>query len=460
MAYFNLNFWLVFLILLMHTSPSFSQDFWHIRQLSNKLHNHEMDNNHNFSPDDHWIVYDTRPEPGGIGINDRIEKINVATGKTKVIYQVKDPNKFGPGVGAVSYHPTEDKVVFIHGLPPATEGSPYAMHRRLGMIVDESKGNTSYWMDGREIVAPFVPGALRGGTHRHQWSGDGDWLGYTYNDAIMVSLEKETGDVHDLRTVGVSKRTSKSPEVSSLAGENFQGEWYSVLVVKVVPNPKPGSEEISKAYSDWWIGKNGYQKQDGSRQRARAFLGDLLTKDGKEITEVFVVDVPEKINVPGNDGPLEGTATTMPSPPAGAITRRLTYTEGEKYPGIDRDLRHWVTSSMDGDFISYLARDEKGITQVFVVPVNGGKSTQASNHPAPVQGTVRWHPNKREFTYVSNNQLYLNTLDQEGNPGKAIPISPQFEKPPFALNYSNDGKKIAFNQDVEGHVQIFIAERP
>jgi hypothetical protein len=447
-------------MLLMHTNGLFSQDFWHIRQVSNKLQDHEMDNNHNFSPDDQWIVYDTRPKPGGIGINDRIEKISSVTGKIKVIYQVTDPNKYGPGVGAVSYHPTENKVIFIHGLPPASKKRPYAMHRRLGRIVDESKEDTSYWMDSRDIVAPFVPGALRGGTHRHQWSGDGNWLGYTYNDAIMVSLEKETGEVHNLRTVGVSKRTGKSPEITSSEGENYQGEWYSVLVVSVVPDPKPGSNEISKAYSDWWIGKNGYQKEDGSRQRARAFLGDLLTEDGKEITEVFIVDIPENINIPGNTGPLEGTSTAMPSPPEGAITRRLTFTEGKRFPGVDKNIRHWVTSSADGEFISYLARDEKGITQVFVVPVNGGKTRQVSNHPAAVQGTVRWHPKIREFAYVSDNRIYVNGLDQEGNPGKAIPISPQYESAPFALNYSNDGEKIAFNKDVAGYTQIFIAERP
>ncbi|EPR67995.1 hypothetical protein ADICYQ_3067 [Cyclobacterium qasimii M12-11B] len=46
------------------------------------------------------------------------------------------------------------------------------------------------------------------------------------------------------------------------------------------------------------------------------------------------------------------------------------------------------------------------------------------------------------------------------NPGKANAISPEFGKRTYAINYSNDGKKIAFNQEVESHVQIFVAERP
>ncbi len=34
----------------------------------------------------------------------------------------------------------------------------------------------------------ILPGALRGGTHRHEWSGDGKWIGFTYNDAILKAL--------------------------------------------------------------------------------------------------------------------------------------------------------------------------------------------------------------------------------------------------------------------------------
>ena len=455
----KLNNWLLPVLLIMSTSTLFSQEIWKVKQLTNQAKNHAMDNNQNFSPDDAWIVYDTRPNEGGIGENAIIEKINVASGNTKVVYKTNNANDYGPGVGAVSYHPTENELVFIHGLPPASKDKPYAMHRRVGRIVNESN-NSSYWMDSRDIIAPYTAGALRGGTHRHQWSGDGDWLGYTYNDAIMVELEEKTGETYNLRTVGVSKRNKKSPEITSGQGENFQGEWYSVLVVKVVANPKPGSDEISKAYSDWWVGNNGYQKPDGSWQRARAFLGDLVTKDGKKLTEVFIVDVPEDLDVEGPEGPLAGTSTAMPMPPAGAITRRVTFTEEEKYPGVTTEFRHWVSSSMDGALLSYLAKDENGIDQVFLISVNGGQPKQVSFHSTPVQSTVRWNPKTREFAYVCDNQVYVNTVDKKGNAGEASAISPKFETKPYAINYSNTGKKIAFNKDVEGYAQIFVAERP
>ncbi|MBI0398999.1 DUF3748 domain-containing protein [Cyclobacterium marinum] len=446
-------------LFMMVTSTLFSQDIWQVKQLTHQKKNHAMDNNQNFSPDDVWIVYDTRPNEGGIGENAIIEKVNVQNGETKVVYQTEHANEYGPGVGAVSYHPSKNELVFIHGLPPSNKEKPYAMHRRLGRIVDETT-NSSYWMDSRDVEAPFTAGALRGGTHRHQWSGDGDWLGYTYNDAIMYDLEEKTGETFNLRTIGVSKRNLKSPKVTAKNGENFQGGWYSVLVVKVVPNPRPGTEEISKAYSDWWVGQKGYQREDGSWQMARAFLGDLKTKKGEKLTEVFIVDIPEEINVEGPEGSLAGTSTTMPMPPAGAEVKRLTYTENAKYPGVTTDFRHWVTSSMDGAFLSYLAKDENGIDQVFLIPALGGEPKQVSFHETAVQSTVRWHPKTKEFAYICNNQVFVNTVDEEMNPGKASSITPTFDTVPFAINYSNDGKKIAFNKDVKGYVQIFIAERP
>ncbi|NHE55730.1 DUF3748 domain-containing protein [Cyclobacterium sp. GBPx2] len=448
-----------FMILLIR--PAYSQDLWNIRQLTFKPQNHELDHNQNFSPDDQWIVYDTRPDPAGIALNDRIEKVHVENGESQIIYQVASSNPYGPGVGAVSYHPYHNQVVFIHGLPLSDEDTPYAGHRRLGMIVDESAGNRSYWMDSRDVSAPFTPGALRGGTHRHQWSGDGDWLGFTYNDALMVALQEKTGKVHDLRTVGVSKKRAPVIEVDmDQPGENIQGSWFSVVLVKVVAAPKPGSDEISRAYSDWWVGKNGYQREDGSWQLSRAFLGDLLNGDGKKLTEVFIVDVPEDIHKAGNYGPLEGTLTTMPMPPKDARWRRLTFTENRKYPGVSPEPRHWVSSSMDGTYVSYLAKDDRGIVQVFLVPSLGGNSIQVSFHDSHVQSMVSWHPEIREFAYVCDNAIYLNRLDEQGSPGLPRRISPGFVSAPYALAYSRNGNRLAFNKKIEGFIQVFLAERP
>lgn len=453
-----------FLLLLYIMSACTSDaSYWAVKQVTHGQQNHELDHNENFSPDDEWVVYDTRPDPAGIQKNSRIEKVHLQSGQAEVLYEAKKPNPFGPGVGAASYHPFLDQVVFLHGLDGASEDLPYAAHRRTGVIVDAQHPGQTIYLDSRNVQEPFLPGALRGGTHRHQWSADGDWIGFTYNDAIMVDLERQTGKPHDLRTVGVAKRTGPSVQVPNADNqEQVQGTWYSVLLVPVVPSPKPGTDEISRAYEDWWVGTHGYRTSEGKLQRARAFLGDLVDGNGKPITEVFVVDIPERIDIPGPLGPLEGTATTLPAPPAGVEVRRLTYTESRQYPGVSSTPRHWVSSSANGSWISYLAKDDAGVVQVFFVSPLGGDPIQATHHHTDVQTMVRWHPTENVFSYGCDNSLFIAEVKADGEVSNPVRIIPKAEYPPFAHCWSRSGDQIAFNRylpEGEGsYIQVFVAE--
>ena len=420
-------------------------------QLTFEPRSHSLDNNDNFSPDDQWLVYDTRtplpvPSVTEVGANSNIEKVNVNTGEIVVLYETENQTKYGPGVGAASYHPTENKIVCMHGLLNCDAERPYWYWRRTGVMFDESRPGKPIFLDARDVTPPFTPGALRGGTHRHEWSTDGQWIGFTYNDAIMAQIEKRTGVRVNLRTVGVSTslrpvKVDKDPE-----GENNNGIWFSALVVKVIPNPKPGSDEISRAFSDAWVGTNGYRKPDGSRQRARAFLGRLRTKEAKELVEVFIVDIPDRIDVPGNDGSLEGTETTMPMPPKGTKQRRLTYTENRKYPGVVTEPRHWVRSSSDGNRISYLAKDDNGIVQVFLISPLGGEPLQVTHHNSPIQSTVRWNPDGNEICYVCDNSIYICDVRDGPSFGRARRMTRRTNQPPLCPVWSHDGKTIAFSR--------------
>jgi len=240
-------------------------------QLTFEPRSHSLDNNDNFSPDDQWLVYDTRtplpvPSVTEIGANSNIEKVNVKTGEIVVLYETENQTEYGPGVGAASYHPTENKVVCMHGLLNCNAERPYWFWRRTGVLVDESQPGKPIFLDARDVTPPFTPGALRGGTHRHEWSADGKWLGFTYNDAIMAAIEEQTGQRVNLRTIGVSTALRPVKADQDSESENNDGIWFSALVVKVVPNPKPGSDEISRAFSDAWVGTKGYRKPDGSWQ--------------------------------------------------------------------------------------------------------------------------------------------------------------------------------------------------
>lgn len=417
--------------------------------------NHDLDNNDNFSPDDQWLVYDTRTEEGGIGANGRIEKVNVITGEKVILYELEHNTAFGPGVGAASYSHTENQVIFIHGLLNASADNPYQQWRRTGVIVADSAVDVPIFMDARDTSSPFTSGALRGGTHRHEWSGDGQWIGFTYNDALMKKMEDSTGINYNLRTIGVSKKDKKVIVKDSLKHESFSGEWFSAIVVKVVPNPKKGSDEISRAEGDSWVGIGGYKKEDSSKQMARAFIGTVNDKRGKEVQEVFIVDVPECISCIGEDGPLEGTKTSFPSPPVGTVQRRLTFTSESRFPGCEGVVR----SAYDASLLAFLAYDNKNIKQVFTIPPTGGKPVQQTFHQSDVQSGVRWHPQEYRICYVWNNAIVSRKMG-----GKAFEIyTKPSQNPPMNLVWSHDGRKIAYNRIVKNAAgksakQLFIIE--
>lgn len=427
------------------------------KQITHDLtYNHDLDNNDNFSPDGEWLVYDTRTNEGGIAESARIEKVNVRTGEIKIWYEIKNNQAWGPGVGAVSYSTKENAVVFIHGLITSTHANPYQQWRRTGVIVEDWNPGIPVYMDARDVVFPFTPGALRGGTHRHEWSGDGNWIGFTYNDAILKSLEDSAGIKRNLRTIGVSKRIK--PVQAENHPENVSGNWFSVLVVRVVAEPKPGSDEINHAANDSWIGIDGYLRSDGKQQRARAFLGTVTDKKGKNIPEVFVVDIPDDISKPGDLGPLEGTADDFPMPPQGTVQRRLTFTADKKYPGCAGIVR----SSSDGKHLAFLAKDDHGIDQVFLISPQGGQPEQLTQHESSISGNLRWHPSGKHVSYVYEGSIMLCAVGKMPFEERIRILTASSDHAPVNIVWSPDGKIIAFNRVIKSEnqknltTQIFV----
>lgn len=51
-----------------------------------------------------------------------------------------------------------------------------------------------------DITAPYTPGALRGGSHVHVYSPNGQFVSFTYNDHVL----HERDPALDLRNVGVA----------------------------------------------------------------------------------------------------------------------------------------------------------------------------------------------------------------------------------------------------------------
>ncbi len=420
------------------------------RQLTFAPHNHNLDNNDNFSPDNQWLAFDPREDETAIAGNAVIARVSVVTGEVQELYREPLAQQWGPGVGATNVNPVDGSVAFIRGLNKATAERPYAMWRRVGAYVRIASPGTLGFLDARDVIAPFTPGALRGGTHRHEWSADGRWIGFTYNDALLAAREESTGEKVNLRTIGVATRLDRGRVRVPPGPENNDGEMFAAIVVRVVPSPRPGSDEISRAFEDAWVGREGYRRADGGRQRlARAFLGNVRTSEGRELTEVFIVDIPERIDVPGPNGPLEGTTTLMPQPPLGAEQRRLTYTATRKFPGVVLEPRHWLRSSPDGTRIVFLAKDDAGVVQAYFIAPQGGAITQITQGQTSVQSCVRWSPDGASIVYVSGQAVMVcDARPSSKSFGVARALTQPTQQLPENLVWSYDGRTIAFNRRV------------
>ncbi len=432
-----------------------------VKQLTFDSRNHYLSPYGVFSPDSQWLVYDTRAAETAMGSNPTIEKVNVNSGQIKTVYQISNQTPYGPGCGTPTYHPHKNKIIFIHGIKNADQSRPYDFHRRTCVMVDENQPHNCTYLDARDVVPPFTPGALRGGTHAHQFSGDGNWIGFTYNDALMAEIEKKTGYPLNLRTVGVMTATYPIYVDQDAEGENNDGSWFAALVARVVPFPLPGTDEICRAFDNAWVGKNGYLNPDGTRQKAQAYFGKLKTADGLDLVEVYISEIPNSINIPGPMGPLEGTADDFPMPPKGVVQRRLTFMQDKKYPGVSTEPRHWPLSSSDGQYIAFLAKDDRGIVQIFVISPLGSQPIQITFNGSSVQDTFSWKPDSHTLCYPCENRLFVVSLEK-GEATKPYAITKPFETHPCYPCWSNDGNTIAFNRDIPKHHasyrQIFIIE--
>ncbi len=429
-----------------------------VEQVTNDAYGHMLNSGQVFSPDDQWIVYDTRNDQTHISRTCCIEKVNVNTGKVVKLYSAPHQTLYGPGVGAASWHPSEDKVIFIHGLLNCDESQPYGFTRRFGAVLRDDGSRIIRAADARSIANPFVPGALRGGTHAHSWSGDGQWISFTYNDFLMEQLERNAASgIRDLRTIGVMS-PAKSVEVKEESGENFSGEYFSVVAATVTEDPVPGSDEIDKAFDECWIGINGYTKEDGTRQkRAIAFQGNVKTADGTTLTEIFVSDIPDDVTTPGNESPLEGSLRKRPAVPSNLVQRRLTFTADRKYPGL-QGPRFWLRSSPDGSAVYCLMKDGNGVAQIFEVSVISGGIRQITTLPSSVQGQFNVSPDGTSLALIADNSIWTTDI-RTGESTRLTPTTGDDDAPVLVVLWNKAGDRLVYNQYVSNadgrYLQIF-----
>lgn len=428
-------------VIACNNQPTLPMNFTE-KQLTKASQGHTIHHTQVFSSDGKWVVYDTRNDDTKIGSTGQIEMVNIESGEVRTLYTVPNQTEFGPGVGAATFSPTDNRVMFIHGIRNADKSRPYGMTRRTGVAIDIDNPNIPIFMDARNVARPFTPGALRGGTHAHSWSGDGQWISFTYNDWVIEQLALRDTSFRDLRMVGVMV-PSKVKIVGETTQENHSGECFSVIVTQVTVNPEPGSDEIDKAFDECWIGLDGYFKPDGKHQhKAIAFQGDVRNASGRKITEIFVVDLPDNVTIAVPGVLLQGTEKSFPGVPEGVRQRRVTYSES----GVEGP-RHWLRTTPDGRMILYLARDDQGVIQVFGVPTNGGNTIQFTHNNVDVQGQFNLHPTGQSIIYPADNAIWMTDIESR----KTSRITAKFdesEKPVGAPSWSPDGKHIVYTRYV------------
>lgn len=415
-------------------------------QITSAPHGHVLTNAAVWSPDSRWLVYDVRSTADGATFDGtRIERVEVETGRVEVLFE----SRAGSCCGVVTASPVDDRVIFILGPERPTADWAYGPARRQGVMVRASNPGRVERLDARDLLPPFTPGALRGGSHVHVFSPDVAAVSFTYEDAVLDAAAADRSAERNLRGVGVSV-CGRPTGVPATHPRNHDGSAFSVLVTRLSDTPRPGSDEISKACEEAWIGLDGYVAADGSRRRrALAVQGTVVTASGAVISEVFVVDLPADLAdlAVAGAGPLAGTATKRPAPPRGVVQRRLTFTADRRHPGL-QGPRHWLRSSPDGSRIAFLMRDDSGVVQLFTVDPAGGEPRQLTSTATGIASAFTWRPDGSGLGCVIDGSVCL----VDGGSGRVTRLTPPVRDDrgprPEACVFAPDGRRIAYVRQV------------
>ena len=431
------------------------------RQITFCKYGHTLNHRQVLSPDGQWVAYDTRNEDSHIALTDAVEMVHIDSGDVVRLYQTPTQSLFGPGVGAVAFHPHERRVVFIHGLGNNSVDNKYSAARRFGALVDVQQPNKYIHAEARSLPVEQavqrtgdtlrVLGALSGGTHAHSWNDSG-WLSFTYNDACLECQSKIDNTVRDIRSVGFmvpGMPIAIERKLGLQTDEEFSGTYGAFLAAKVKPLASWGSDEIEYAVEECWIGK----------KPSLAFLGGVRDIKGTLVNEIFVCKLPSQPELHTAEQPdeLAVHAEVALRPVANCKQRRLTYTADRRFPGV-QGPRNWLVSSPNGETVYATMKDDRGVVQVFGIDTTNGAIQQITDLEHSVEGqisldaagtTCSFHCRQRiGLTGVSTGAIrWLNTASPNQIEG--------------AVHFLETGR-LVYNRRVEsereGWLQIFVCE--
>ncbi|MCS2157687.1 DUF3748 domain-containing protein [Scandinavium sp. H11S7] len=404
-----------------------------MKQITFTSRHHQLTNTQTWTPDSQCLVFDVRPS-GASFTGKTIERVNIHSGETDVIYTAPD----GAHVGVVTVHPQEERYVFIHGPENPDDSWQYDFHHRRGVVTFQGKTHN---LDAMDITPPFTPGALRGGSHVHVYSPNGELVSFTYNDHVM----HERDPALDLRNIGVAAPYGPVTPQGHHPRE-YAGSHWSVLMSQTTPTPQPGSDEINRACEEGWVGNTQL-----------AFIGDTLSLNGEKVPELFIVTLPtdEAGWKQAGDAPLCGTEKSLPVPPAGVVQRRLTFTHDRAYPGLVNVPRHWVRCNPQGNSIAFLMRDDAGVVQLWLIAPEGSGMRQLTQCSG-IQSAFNWHPSGQGLGFVLEGRIAM--CDAQSGDIRFLTVD--HENPPSgdAVVFSPNGRVVAWMQETHGYRQLWVTQ--
>jgi hypothetical protein len=190
----------------------------------------------------------------------------------------------------------------------------------------------------------------------------------------------------------------------------------------------------------------------------------MVREDGedKPYADVFVVDVPDDVAVPGPDGPLQGTPETYPAPPRGAKVRRLTRT-AEHPDAALRGVSGHLRADGSGKWVAFVGKASlRGAVapQVFAASPSSGDVRRLSGLAGGVGGDLRFSPDGR-YVAVSAPDGSVHAIGaRESDWGRARQVAPSGAASAHNIVISPDSALIAYNRTIDGVQQVFVTDAP
>jgi hypothetical protein len=174
--------------------------------------------------------------------------------------------------------------------------------------------------------------------------------------------------------------------------ETFVGRFASFLLFE--PDPNLG---IRKAFEECWVGDHSI-----------AFLGNIVSKRGEEISEVFVAELPSDLEIA--ESLRSRSRNNAGHVLLGIDFRRLTFLENRPFPGV-QGPRHWLVSSPDGRRLYFLLRDVNGVVQVAEIGTDTGDLRILTELEHGVEGQISIDSEGRRLAMVSGGVVHILDFD-------------------------------------------------